>query len=1061
MKNKKQEGITLISLAITIIVLLILAGITLNLTLGENGIFKTATDAKEKHKIGELTEKLELQKVPVQTENKGKVTLETYLEQIVKEGIIDESDIQETGEENSRTIIVEDKYVFLVEDEENGDVKITYQGEAGKLLPVLEIEKIETTTSTIKIKVTAKRLNDGEYKYYIKDIETGEEYKLEGTNKTGEYTFEGLTQEHEYQIKIEAINKNGTTSIETGIITTTEVEGLTQANTTFTYNPEGWTNKNVVVTANTTISIPEGYKLQTSKNASDWSDTTSQTFTENGTMYVRLSDGTNGGSYAVAQVSKIDKTAPEVEAITTTKSITITATDEASGIIGYKITTNSTQPTEFTSCTNTKNLNVTIDNLTQGTTYYVWVKDEAGNINTQKQFTTKLVDELTQANTTFTYNPEGWTNKDVVVTANTTISIPEGYKLQTSKDASNWNDIASQTFTENGTMYVRLFDGINGGNYAVAQVSKIDKDIPIVTEVTSTTNSVTIKATDSASGIIGYAVTTNNTQPTEFTSCANTKNLNVTQQELASETTYYVWVKDEAGNVSVEKSIITKKQLATPNITLNGKEGNNNYYVSDVAVTIEDTNSSESNKTELHYTITGASAVNEQVVEATTANISMKKDGESILTVWKEDGEGNISEKETLSVKIDQTPPTNIKFSFVTSSVGASYNGGMIRYKVTCNDATSGINSAEFQKSKTNNSEDFVSDGKSSVYYTSYGFQWTYSGLDTSIIEGVQYYFRAIVEDKAGNVAISPVVDRTTMKKTVNIGQYVDYYPKKIESYEKPKELSGYTTQTFETNENVDWRILEIDKENNKLLLISNMPVHTKFNINSAQGYNNGVALMDDTCDFLYGNDDLGATARNLKIEDIEKQSSYKKENYTYTGGGKYGDNIEVTNAATGWRYPTIFQYEIGACIDGVWGNRYDRSEQKEFIEDGIKTSKASNSLIAKSTYYTYKLSTSYLNSKYLELFAYKEGTTTALSKYWLSSRCVTATKSRPSFRMFAVSGSSITSTTIYASNGSNSGGYAAGLRPVIEIDLSKVNIAIEGGSGSKNNPYSITAKNN
>ena len=684
MKNKKQEGITLISLAITIIVLLILAGITLNLTLGENGIFKTATDAKEKHKIGELTEKLELQKVPVQTENKGKVTLETYLEQIVKEGIIDESDIQETGEENSRTIIVEDKYVFLVEDEENGDVKITYQGEAGKLLPVLEIEKIETTTSTIKIKVTAKRLNDGEYKYYIKDIETGEEYKLEGTNKTGEYTFEGLTQEHEYQIKIEAINKNGTTSIETGIITTTEVEGLTQANTTFTYNPEGWTNKNVVVTANTTISIPEGYKLQTSKNASDWSDTTSQTFTENGTMYVRLSDGTNGGSYAVAQVSKIDKTAPEVEAITTTKSITITAADEASGIIGYKITTNSTQPTEFTSCTNTKNLNVTIDNLTQGTTYYVWVKDEAGNINTQKQFTTKLVDELTQANTTFTYNPEGWTNKDVVVTANTTISIPEGYKLQTSKDASNWNDIASQTFTENGTMYVRLFDGINGGNYAVAQVSKIDKDIPIVTEVTSTTNSVTIKATDSASGIIGYAVTTNNTQPTEFTSCANTKNLNVTIDNLTQGTTYYVWVKDEAENINAQKQFTTKQQLVTT-ITLNKSE-----------ITLE------VNKTETLKAIIEPSdaynknlkwsTTNENIITVSNGKVTAVNPGTATITAEATDGSGV---KATCTVNVEQQrlktvaePGDYVKYDTGITSVGEN---GVVTFRVLYNDDTYGL----------------------------------------------------------------------------------------------------------------------------------------------------------------------------------------------------------------------------------------------------------------------------------------------------------------------------------------------------------------------------------
>ncbi len=41
-KTKNEIGITLIALIITIIVLLILAGVTINLTLGENGIFRTA-----------------------------------------------------------------------------------------------------------------------------------------------------------------------------------------------------------------------------------------------------------------------------------------------------------------------------------------------------------------------------------------------------------------------------------------------------------------------------------------------------------------------------------------------------------------------------------------------------------------------------------------------------------------------------------------------------------------------------------------------------------------------------------------------------------------------------------------------------------------------------------------------------------------------------------------------------------------------------------------------------------------------------------------------------------
>ncbi|MFR5682706.1 MAG: type II secretion system protein [Clostridia bacterium] len=43
---KKQNGITLVALVITIIVLLILAGITLSMVLGPNGIIGRAQEAK-------------------------------------------------------------------------------------------------------------------------------------------------------------------------------------------------------------------------------------------------------------------------------------------------------------------------------------------------------------------------------------------------------------------------------------------------------------------------------------------------------------------------------------------------------------------------------------------------------------------------------------------------------------------------------------------------------------------------------------------------------------------------------------------------------------------------------------------------------------------------------------------------------------------------------------------------------------------------------------------------------------------------------------------------------
>ena len=46
--RKKEKGITLIALVITIVVLLILAGVTITALSGDNGILTRAKDAKEK-----------------------------------------------------------------------------------------------------------------------------------------------------------------------------------------------------------------------------------------------------------------------------------------------------------------------------------------------------------------------------------------------------------------------------------------------------------------------------------------------------------------------------------------------------------------------------------------------------------------------------------------------------------------------------------------------------------------------------------------------------------------------------------------------------------------------------------------------------------------------------------------------------------------------------------------------------------------------------------------------------------------------------------------------------
>ncbi len=60
MKMKNQSGITLVALVVTIVVLLILAGVSINLILGENGLIAQAKDAREQTKTAEVNEKSQM-----------------------------------------------------------------------------------------------------------------------------------------------------------------------------------------------------------------------------------------------------------------------------------------------------------------------------------------------------------------------------------------------------------------------------------------------------------------------------------------------------------------------------------------------------------------------------------------------------------------------------------------------------------------------------------------------------------------------------------------------------------------------------------------------------------------------------------------------------------------------------------------------------------------------------------------------------------------------------------------------------------------------------------------
>ena len=81
---KNNKGVTLVALVVTIIVLIILAGISINLVLGDNGIITIAKRAKENIEFARIEEETELNELYSQLENTGGISEGTNYDAIAK-----------------------------------------------------------------------------------------------------------------------------------------------------------------------------------------------------------------------------------------------------------------------------------------------------------------------------------------------------------------------------------------------------------------------------------------------------------------------------------------------------------------------------------------------------------------------------------------------------------------------------------------------------------------------------------------------------------------------------------------------------------------------------------------------------------------------------------------------------------------------------------------------------------------------------------------------------------------------------------------------------------------
>lgn len=210
----RQTGITLIALIITIIILLILAGVTLNLTVGDHGIIKLAGEAAEKQKIETAREKIWIAVADYEVKMRTE-TIYSILSKIEGLQSID-PDSEEAG--LPYTIIV-DGYEFLIKE----GIEVIYQGKANGIVPeIIKVEKEIISDVEANINIEAKT-EDEEGIAKIVLIKNGIEIETkEVSGKTVSDQFK-ITGNGKYKVKVVGNNKRIKVSQE---IEVTEMKAL-------------------------------------------------------------------------------------------------------------------------------------------------------------------------------------------------------------------------------------------------------------------------------------------------------------------------------------------------------------------------------------------------------------------------------------------------------------------------------------------------------------------------------------------------------------------------------------------------------------------------------------------------------------------------------------------------------------------------------------------------------------------------------------------------------------------------------------------------------------------
>ena len=327
------------------------------------------------------------------------------------------------------------------------------------------------------------------------------------------------------------------------------------------------------------------------------------------------------------------------------------------------------------------------------------------------------------------------------------------------------------------------------------------------------------------------------------------------------------------------------------------------------------------------------------------------------------------------------------------------------------------------------------------------------SGGTTTVSPQVPY---AVTENGTYKFTVTGTVNGTTYTKevsvTVNqfknsilndinikIGDSVNYTYDPAGSYSLSSTYSGSSDQTIAQTTGLTWKVLNVDKENDTVDIISTNPTSSTVYFKNILGYNNGPYLMNEICKAQYSNKTLGVNARSINLLDMEKHLTSPgitaRNAYQYDSStAKYGTTKTYPSNT---KYPSLYANQKGAGpnvssitpSDITKGNDpYEESKPIATTEPTTdNTSGTGNPLTVTQTYYNISID----NTNY--------GTASTVlangTPFWVAARYVDTNSSYAGFGL-RYAGADTNGYGMFYSDGST-GGYNYALRPVVSLPSS------------------------